>query len=186
MKLELLALKWAVTEKFKEYLHDSPFVVFTDNNPLSYFMTTAKLGATEQRWATQLAQYNFTIKYKPGRNNQNADSLSRRPQTDRDVDDMKSEEITQVLGFTVFPEEIGCKLLKTTIHNIKVSNTLTLNGTCEAMSSSHLPSWTKKDLVKAQRDDKYIGRLWDFWNKKKKPSVNHPRLNCYYASGIDF
>ena len=47
MKLELLALKWAITEKFKDYLHDVKFVVYTDNNPLSYFMTTAKLGATE-------------------------------------------------------------------------------------------------------------------------------------------
>ena len=39
-KLEFLALKWAVTEHFKEYLLYQPFLVKTDNNPLTYIMTT--------------------------------------------------------------------------------------------------------------------------------------------------
>ena len=38
-KLEFLALKWAVTEHFKEYLLYQPFLVKTDNNPLTYIMT---------------------------------------------------------------------------------------------------------------------------------------------------
>lgn len=33
-KLELLAIKWAVTRKFREYLLGSEFLVYTDNNPL--------------------------------------------------------------------------------------------------------------------------------------------------------
>ena len=44
MKLELLALKWAVTEKFRTYLLGSKFEVFTDNKPLKYLQTTSKLG----------------------------------------------------------------------------------------------------------------------------------------------
>ena len=39
-KLEFLALKWAITEHFKEYLLYQPFLVRTDNNPLTYIMTT--------------------------------------------------------------------------------------------------------------------------------------------------
>ena len=35
-KLEFLALKWAVTEQFWEYLQYQPFTVRTDNNPLTY------------------------------------------------------------------------------------------------------------------------------------------------------
>ena len=46
MKLEVLALKWAVTEHFKEYLLYQPFLVKTDNNPLTYIMTTPNLDAT--------------------------------------------------------------------------------------------------------------------------------------------
>ena len=37
------------------------FVVYTDNNPLSYVKTTGKLGATETRWAAELAQFDFAI-----------------------------------------------------------------------------------------------------------------------------
>ena len=42
-KLEFLALKWAITEHFKEYLLYQPFLVKTDNNPLTYIMTTPNL-----------------------------------------------------------------------------------------------------------------------------------------------
>ena len=42
-KFEVLALKWAVTDHFKEYLLYQPFLVKTDNNPLTYKLTTPSL-----------------------------------------------------------------------------------------------------------------------------------------------
>ena len=45
-KLEFLALKWAVMVHFKEYLLYRPFLVKTDNNPLTYIMSTPNLDAT--------------------------------------------------------------------------------------------------------------------------------------------
>ena len=77
-KLELLGLKWAVTEKFRGYLLGSKCEVMTDNNPLSH-LQTAKLGAIEQRWAAELALFDLEIKYRPGKQNPNADALSRFP-----------------------------------------------------------------------------------------------------------
>lgn len=77
-KLELLGLKWAITEKFKDYLYGTHVDVFTDNNPLVH-LDTATLGAVEQRWVAQLANFDFTVKYRPGKENGNADALSRRP-----------------------------------------------------------------------------------------------------------
>ena len=44
-KLEFLALKMTVMEHFKEYLLYHPFLVKTDNNPLTYIMTTPNLDA---------------------------------------------------------------------------------------------------------------------------------------------
>jgi hypothetical protein len=77
-KLEFLALKWAVTEKFHEYLYGAPeFEVQTDNNPLTYLLTTAKLDATGHRWVGALALYNFTLRYIKGSTNVVADALSR-------------------------------------------------------------------------------------------------------------
>ena len=45
-KLEFLVLKWVLTEHFKEYLLYQPFLVKTDNNPLTYIMTIPNLDAT--------------------------------------------------------------------------------------------------------------------------------------------
>ena len=75
-KLELLALKWAVTEKFRDYLLGGLFVVYMDNSPLSY-LQTAKLGPTEMRWVAQFAQFNFKVVFRSSKSNANADALSR-------------------------------------------------------------------------------------------------------------
>ena len=39
-KLELLTLKQAVTEKFRDYLLGVKFTVYTDNNPIEYIQTS--------------------------------------------------------------------------------------------------------------------------------------------------
>ena len=57
-KLELLAFKWAMADKFRDYLLGVPFTIFTDNNPLAH-LNTAKLGACEMRWVAQLAVLSF-------------------------------------------------------------------------------------------------------------------------------
>lgn len=79
-KLEFLALKWAVSQKFNDYLYGATFKVLTDNNPLTYVLTSAKLDATSHRWLAALSIYNFDIHYKSGKLNADADGLSRRPQ----------------------------------------------------------------------------------------------------------
>ena len=75
-KLEFLALKWSVTERFHEYLYGGHCEVYIDNNPLTYILTTAKLDATRQRWVASLANYNFMIFYRSGKLNVEADALS--------------------------------------------------------------------------------------------------------------
>ena len=68
-KLEFLCLKWAVTEKFRDYLYGNTFTVCTDNNPLTYVLISAKLDATGHRWLASLGTYNFQLKYKSGNTN---------------------------------------------------------------------------------------------------------------------
>ena len=40
-KLEFLALKWAVTDIFHDYFYGNNFTAWTNNNPLTYVLTTA-------------------------------------------------------------------------------------------------------------------------------------------------
>ena len=76
-KLEFLALKWAITEHFKEYLLYQPFLVKTDNNPLMYIMTAPNLDATGHQWVGALAKSNFQLEYQKRQNNTVADVLSQ-------------------------------------------------------------------------------------------------------------
>ena len=75
-KLEFLTLKWTVTEQFKEYLLYKLFTVWTDNNPLTYILTTPNLDATGHRWVSVLADFNMKIEYLCGADNKVADALS--------------------------------------------------------------------------------------------------------------
>ena len=54
-KLEFLCLKWAIIDQFHEYLYGNTFDVYTDNNPLTYVLSTAKLDAMGHRLITGLA-----------------------------------------------------------------------------------------------------------------------------------
>lgn len=74
MKLELLALKWAVSEKFRGYLLGSKITVITDDNPLCH-LATVKLGVIEKRWVAQLEVFDFEVKYRPGCYSAAADAL---------------------------------------------------------------------------------------------------------------
>lgn len=98
-KLEFLALTWAITKKFAEYLYCAPFLVYTDNNPLVH-LNSAKLGSLEQRWAARLASFQFEIKYKPGHTNQSADALSRFPPEKPVLDSEEVSEGLEIPSFT--------------------------------------------------------------------------------------
>ena len=73
-KLELLVLKRAVTEKFRDYFLGSKFTVYTNNNPLAYIQTS-KLGASQIHWLSKLAVFDFNIR----QTNKAADTLSQHP-----------------------------------------------------------------------------------------------------------
>lgn len=63
--LKLISLKGAVVDKFKDYFYGAGFVVKTNNNPLTYILTTDKLDATGHRWLATLSGFCFSFKYRP-------------------------------------------------------------------------------------------------------------------------
>ena len=78
-KLEFLALKWSMTEHFKEYLMYAPFVVRTNNNPLTYVLKMPNLDAPGHQWVGALASFQFELKYQKGTDNGAVDTLSQVP-----------------------------------------------------------------------------------------------------------
>ena len=102
-KLEFLALKWSVTEHFKEYLVYAPFVVWIDNNPLMYVFTTPNLDATGYRWVGMVASFKFTLEFQKGADNGVADALSWVP-IHHDHEMFKSLLEGAIVGmFYIFP-----------------------------------------------------------------------------------
>ena len=102
-KLEFLALKWAITDRFHEYLYGGQFDVYTDNNQLTYILTSAKLDATAQRWVASLANYDFRIFYKTGKTNVEADALSHIARSEHTMIDAPSVKaiIDDTISFTI-------------------------------------------------------------------------------------
>ncbi|XP_064470040.1 uncharacterized protein K02A2.6-like [Ornithodoros turicata] len=83
LEKEALALVFGVT-RFRDYLWGRQFILRTDHKPLvGLFKEGKAISSTAasriQRWALTLSAYNYQIEYKPGRQNGNADALSRLP-----------------------------------------------------------------------------------------------------------
>ena len=76
-ELECLAVIWAI-QHFHKYLVNRKFKVITDHNTLKALMNENKIPKGRRaRWIMELQQYNFEIIHRSGKENKNADALSR-------------------------------------------------------------------------------------------------------------
>ena len=122
----------------------------TDHNPLRYLETT-NLGAVEQRWVARLAEYDFEVHYKPGRENTNADVLSRLPRTrepevsdtDKDFLVIQADEVRACLwpGQEAYARKPGVHVVSQVAVTAKVSG----------------HSW--EELQQLQADDPVVGPI---------------------------
>ncbi|KAK2879334.1 hypothetical protein Q8A73_005098 [Channa argus] len=177
-KLEFLALKWAVTEKFHDYLYGNTFTVVTDNNPLRYILTTAKLDATGYRWLAALSTFTFDIKYRAGKQNQDADGLSRRPHGQLTSDSQSQEESLRIREFTSYhlaPAEVvkvtcqyhtvaqdelspaPCLIESLAVHPDAVPAVFEKEGSSNGLST--IPKYSSTELAKLQRADPEISAV---------------------------
>ena len=109
-KQEFLILKWVVTEQFHEYLspygkNRNEFVVRTNNNLLTYIVSSANLDAAGQQWVARLATYNFFLEYQKGKDYMVADFLSWMSEC------LPEEEVQEYLNKIPYPG------VKAVLHN---------------------------------------------------------------------
>ncbi|KAG5861100.1 hypothetical protein JTB14_012836 [Gonioctena quinquepunctata] len=77
-EIECLAVIWAV-RKWRHFLQDAPFKLFTDNSALLWLDRMKDEKAKLTRWALLLQEYSFEIFHVPGKLNLLPDFLSRNP-----------------------------------------------------------------------------------------------------------
>ena len=73
---EMLAIAEAIA-KFRHYLLGHRFVIRTDQKSLRSLMDQSLQTPEQQEWLHKFLGYDFTIEYKPGKDNLAADALSR-------------------------------------------------------------------------------------------------------------
>ena len=168
-KLEFLALKWAICEQFRDYLYYSPsFVVYTDHNPLTYILSTAKLNATGFRWIGELADFNFTIRYRPGKMNTDDDTLSRLPENMSQYMDSctaAAETCQDELRAIVQSIQLEDKGKVTGVSSLTHDPTVLHGGDPQPIASS-TPQFNRSDIREVHLKDNVIGKVYSFVNSK--------------------
>lgn len=169
-KLEFLALKWAVVDKLHDYLYGTKFEVRTDNNPLTYVLTSAKLDATGHRWLAALSTYDFSLKYRSGVQNIDADALSRRPHpTLTQVSERKDISAASVRAMCQMAEvnkrRNPCP--SRAIDQLGPSSHAIPQAYCNmsTLSVKEMPILSSTELSNAQQECPGIGEIWSALNK---------------------
>lgn len=171
-KLEFLALKWAICDKFRDYLFYAPhFTVFTDNNPLTYVLSTAKLNAVGHRWVGQLADFRFDIRYRPGKSNIDADTLSRCPLDINTLMTQCSEELSEEAVCTIWE---GTRRAQE--RDIAWVAALTLASQPQPPIEP-LQAISHDELVRKQRADFAIGKVMEM-KENNTPPTECNKGNC--------
>ena len=156
-KLELLSLKWAITEKFREYLMGGRFTVYTDHNPLVH-LGSANLRAVEQRWMAQLSSFTFDIKYRPGKQNDNADALSRLPRSTASNEAEESDEGE----VTIAVVKASCEVFEAVPDEPGVT----------VWSTQTIPGMTPAEMSQLQQEDPDVGVVWRLVKGGRQPSAS--------------
>ena len=145
-------------------------MVYTDNIPLLYVTLTAKLNACGQRWANELADYNFSIKYCPGEVNRDADCLSRAPLDIAKYMDLCSKEACVSEISTILSNSKHQKS-PTNIFVNKVAverSFVEIQNQFMDVKDNHLID--QERIKHAQEQDPVVSRVIDLVQTKKRPT----------------
>lgn len=111
----------------------------------------------EQRWAAQLAAFDFSIKYRSGRSNRNADALSRQHPA--------GPVLEAMIPGSSLPEPLQ-----------RVASTGPLRGVQASIIT--FPAYSSADLHRLQEADAVLGVFLKLWRRGKYPSYEERQGLC--------
>ena len=168
-----------MTEKLRDYLLGSKFTIYTDNNPLAY-VKESKLGAAQIRWFSELALFDFDIKYRSGKSNQAADILSHCPMTDNAILSNSESDGYETISYAVMcndlsdiikgdklPLELKRAVLTEIIQQAPDSGKIKVHSEMADILSQVTPGMMKE----AQEEDVDISKTIHYVKSSRKPSL---------------
>ena len=174
---EFLGLQWVIAEQFQEYLLWKLFIVRTNNNLLTYNITTPNLDTTWHWRVKSLARFMFSIEYKKGWDNVAIDALSWLT-LKLDAESMKSILDGVTVGMMERMDAPGLAVAKADeeIHK-PVQETLSLAQA--ACINLHVTDW-----VTAQQEDPILKTTIEWFSGQKLQDLKHLlREDAYTKEG---
>lgn len=159
-------------EEYQHWLMGSaqPFEVWTDHANLQYFRKPQKLNRRQACWVSELAEYNYMLHHRPGKQNTKADLLSRCPDhnmgfnENEDVVMLSSDHFRSLVMVTEVPEYIkGLKAMD------RILDQEAKNGLRDKKSS-----WKEEDGYILKGNQIYVPK--DQKLREKIISDHHDRL----------
>ena len=207
---EFYAVVWAIRH-FRPYLGGSSFTVMTDHKPLVN-IKSIKPGhdptARRERWSIEISAYDFTVQYRKGASNGNADALSRLPHGDssgkncRDRRDLSMAETVSAADSRSHISAVAGPQTGDDAREMKECSRAAALAVSAADSSSHDQgcsgeqndlldmSWVQKLDVKAFQDkDPQIGpilRMMRNGNREAMPDTTDPVIRSLWSQWSRF
>lgn len=161
----------------------SKFTVLTDNNPLCH-LSTASLGAIQQRWVAQFAVFDTDLKYRPGRCNTAADIPSGLPadgEPEPDSEDAEYDGCVAICntlrpGTALDVDLVTAGVECCRLRQLRASEASeTMAGEAVLDNTAMLPGYCRAELQNFQESDPALKVLGGFWDRQRKPSYQEKK-----------
>ena len=163
--------------KYEHLLKFKKFIVWTDSKALVYLQTMKKLTGIYFRWLSEIQEYEFEVRHRPGKQNCNCDALSRCNHLDPPSKEEEEEEEGYVHRMTDEEEMVNA------LYNLVEKK----ERECNKLRRIHRISdqLTKQNLIKEQGEDPVLKQVKRWLKKGKLPIKNEIKggeesLKIYY------
>ena len=164
----------ACLRKWDHILKYRKFHLFTDSKALKYLQTLKQPSGIWFRWLQELQSYDFEVFHKPGKDNTNADNLSRCDHLPEPTAEEASEaEEEYVRSLCSMCEEEYIKYLYQIVQELDEEDRIQDMVAVEDQSIRNMHEFGRdvspRHVIRAQKEDPVVAEVRSWIQEKRKP-----------------